>query len=613
MIGICTLIYWPGLNSTFLLDDHTNIKNAVIDDLSINNLKQAIFKNRSGVHPITRAIPTLSIAINSPHDGINSHQLKYQNLMLHLICGLLVFLFIYLLAKAFTDNYRKILSVALLSSTAWLIHPLHVSTTLYTIQRITQFSTLFTLLALCFFLYAKQSSKYKNKLTLYFVAFPIALSLSLMSKENSALICFYLISISYMTRESIFLKNTQIDKFFYYVFGWGMLIAGTIVLLLKFPHFLNYSNRDFTLLERLYSQSHIVLAYLKNLLIPQLSSMGLFLDDTSIQRTLDISTSIKSVVIIGLFTFSCLWVYKKKFLGILSIFFFGHLLESSIFPLELAFEHRNYFPSIGVIACLSWLVFSLKRKILPSFLAVIFILTFTIILNLRVGFWSNEHEWQKTNLSFHPKSLRTHINYIVYLETHFGIKAAKNHVQKAQKQLPNSAELFIIELGHVCLENSPVSGITESSKLLKKLTDLLNKKRISTQEENALYLFSGIIENHRCKNIDTQGVFNLIDLIIQNNEVNKSNISNLYAARALILIAGNYRRKAHKDLILAFKKSGQVEHLIPAAKILIENENTKQAGISFIKKINNGDFFDTSKHQTTLTRINKFLNEYVNK
>ncbi len=604
-----TLIYWPGLNSPLQLDDYINIESASIDKINATNLISSVTKNRSGIHPITRAIPTITFSIQSTA-GIDRWQLKYQNLMLHLLCGVFIFLFIYLLAGSFNISEKRNLTISLLTTVFWLIHPLHVSTTLYAIQRITQLSTLFTLISLCIFLYAKKSTNQTNKLVLYFCVFPITLILSLMSKENSALICVYLITLSYIVSKNPYLKNTKIDKIFCNFFGWATLTIGIAFFTYKAPNLMYYGNRDFTLIERLLTQIHVITGYIQNLLVPKLSSMGLFLDDQPIQKSLDIKTSIKLISLLATIIASCVWVYQRKFIGVLFIFFLGHTMESTVIALEVAFEHRNYFPSIGIFACLSWFLTSTKKIKTASLVSSIIIINFASLLFLRVDFWSDEHEWQKTNLTFHPKSLRTHISYKTYLEKHYGQKAAIDHIKKAEKLIPNSIQLPIIQLGYYCL--NPESNIKDE-RLINKVSLLTHKKAFTIQIENALYQLTELIEKKRCRHINTQKLFELINQIINDSKTKNFSVGNLYAARALLLHSAGHSEQAKNDFVTAYKRTGQIGHLIPAAETLMANKETHDKGIQFIKEINNGNYFNIELHQSTHKKINDILNEYPQK
>jgi len=81
--------------------------------------------------------------------------------------------------------------------------------------------------------------------------------------------------------------------------------------------------------------------------------------DFSISKTIfDPPTTILSMIIIAGLVGYGFWVAKKR--SVLSFFilwYFGNLvIESSIFPLEMVYEHRLYLPSIGPIVLFSILL-----------------------------------------------------------------------------------------------------------------------------------------------------------------------------------------------------------------------------------------------------------------
>jgi hypothetical protein len=85
------------------------------------------------------------------------------------------------------------------------------------------------------------------------------------------------------------------------------------------------------------------------LIYPHPSRLNLDYDFPISRTILDPPTTlIAIVVVLGLVGYS-LWVAKKRpLLSFCILWYFGNLvIESSIFPLEMVFEHRLYLPSIG--------------------------------------------------------------------------------------------------------------------------------------------------------------------------------------------------------------------------------------------------------------------------
>jgi hypothetical protein len=76
------------------------------------------------------------------------------------------------------------------------------------------------------------------------------------------------------------------------------------------------------------------------------------------------TTLISIVVVVGLIVYS-IWTAKKRpMLSFCILWYFGNLvIESSIFPLEMVFEHRLYLPAICPFILFSLLVVKGIEKI----------------------------------------------------------------------------------------------------------------------------------------------------------------------------------------------------------------------------------------------------------
>ena len=116
-----------------------------------------------------------------------------------------------------------------------------------------------------------------------------------------------------------------------------------------------YQDRTFTMSERVLTQFRVVLYYLTLLIFPLPSRLNLDYDFPLSRTVLDPpSTLISILVVLGLIGYG-LWVAKKRpLVSFCILWYFGNLaIESSIFPLEMVFEHRLYLPSIGPFLLLS--------------------------------------------------------------------------------------------------------------------------------------------------------------------------------------------------------------------------------------------------------------------
>ena len=154
----CILAYSVALAGPLLFDDVPNltanhflhINGRIFDDWRV-----AIQSSDAGVlhRPLAMFTFTLNYVVSG---GFFAASLKATNLVIHLLNAVLVFFFCQTVLRApalknpHLNSYQSQV-VALLAASIWLLHPLHVSTVLYAVQRMAQLSTLFTLAGLLVF------------------------------------------------------------------------------------------------------------------------------------------------------------------------------------------------------------------------------------------------------------------------------------------------------------------------------------------------------------------------------------------------------------------------------------------------------------------------------
>jgi hypothetical protein len=125
-----------------------------------------------------------------------------------------------------------------------------------------------------------------------------------------------------------------------------------------------YKIRDFTLGERLLTQSRVVLYYLSLLVYPHPSRLNLDYDFPVSHSLLDPPTTLISLLAIAALLVLSVWKAREsRLLSFSILWYFGNLaIESSIFPLEMVYEHRLYLPSVGPFLLFSLaLILGLER------------------------------------------------------------------------------------------------------------------------------------------------------------------------------------------------------------------------------------------------------------
>lgn len=444
---ICVGVYWTGLYGPLLLDDISNLGNILTpefgpDDILINLLSE------SGL--LKRPVAMLSFIIN----GLSGNDLFYwklTNLAIHLCSGILLYLLTIRLLRL--ANVGSKLMAALIAS-AWLLHPLQVSTILYTVQRMTELSALFVFAAMLTYTIARERQQreitaWPWQVATWCVLFP----LGVLSKENALLFPAFILLLEAFLIRADFFNNQRLLKIF-------LLISSIVIIALttKGSWVLNgYETRNFTMLERLYTESRIIIVYLGMLVIPAQRRMGFAHDDFTVSHGLmDPWTTLPSILIITALITTAFWLRKKQPLigfGIM-FFFFGHAMESTIVPLELMYEHRNYLPSFGIfIATAATLNTIINNKtIITSFTVSAFVLL-TYTTHARAETWSSTQTLYYYMEMTHPNSERlASIKATQYADT--------QQYALAHKRLENfnslGAELQRLNIG--CLQNQKLDN-----------------------------------------------------------------------------------------------------------------------------------------------------------
>lgn len=363
LLAVCIAVYVQGLFGGFMFDDYENIVNnptlPLVDGSAYRWLSVALSSD-SGV--LMRPVSMLSFGLNHYLFGMDPIAFKAVNLLIHLLCGMLLYaLSLRVLPFLSGDSTRGAHQphhqwVALLVAALWLLHPLHVSDVVYIVQRMNQLAALFVLAGLCCYVEGRTRMLRNERGTLIAASGLLTFGLlATLSKENGALIFAYALiieTVCFRFRQGNGSLSRSTATLFLLLIALPALAAITFVA--THPEWLSnrYAVRDFTLMERVLTQPRILLHYLYWTFIPLPSLMGLYHDD--IPLSTGILTPPTTLAAIAVLIFACIaaWRTRRTLPGIalaVGWFLVGHSMESTILPLEIVFEHRNYLPMTGVI------------------------------------------------------------------------------------------------------------------------------------------------------------------------------------------------------------------------------------------------------------------------
>jgi len=456
------IVYIPGTSGTFLFDDKANILgNSLLqaDTLGYAELKRAAMSGTSG--PLKRPVASLSFALNYYFAGgrFDAKSFKIVNIVIHGINGFLIFIFSGFLFRkilgaepAGPKRYLSPPAIAAIIALTWLVHPIQLTSVLYPVQRMTSLAMTFTLLCLIAYLHLRQnfstrSVAWRTGMVLGTVGFFL---LAVFTKEIALLIPALILIIEiFCFPDSPLIKlgpmlarNRQLLTIVTLV-----AIATTYLVILYAQT--GYGNRPFSMTERLLTEPRVLFFYLSLILVPRPNAFALHHDDISLSTgILEPWSTLPALLGIVAMIYAAFVSRKKSPMIAFGLIWFlvGHLLESTVFALDLAYEHRNYLPSFGILVAIAGLLKLLlekhKKSILILAIPVLLISLASLTLQ-RSSKWANPASMVYFQVNHHPKSARAHAEWAGILESTKQIEEAKRHYRKAADLAPESPAYLI--------------------------------------------------------------------------------------------------------------------------------------------------------------------------
>ncbi|WLQ14628.1 tetratricopeptide repeat protein [Hahella aquimaris] len=470
ILVVVSVVYWRGLSGPFIFDDYPNLSpmNNYGGITSFDNLLRFLFETQGSSG---RFISLLTFVVNDQAWPASAFDIKFTNLAFHLINSLLLILVVkqFMLLVYPGEKEEWLYGVAVIIALIWALHPLNVSTVLYAIQRMAQLASLFSLIALYAILRFCSTPARHYSLKEWIkvsTSFGIIMVVGIFAKENT-FVAFFIAGCCI----SAFVSDPQAKK---YKDAWLAIFVFIPLIFFSIFYFYYSSEvmsaawvrRPFTLDERLLTEWRVVVDYIGLIVSPGSVGGGLYHDDYEISRSIfdPFSTLICGGIIV--FLVSIAIAMRKKnplfYMGVMW-FFVGHVLESTFVPLELYFEHRNYFPMIGVLIAMLGLAYPLVKKNRLEWIVAIFsiiLIFFEAFLTCqRASLWGDEgrlfYVWSKEN----PTSSRARAQYIGYLVKNGYLDAAKKEASDVKSSIPGLLSSHIIDIYVKCYSGEKVEAV----------------------------------------------------------------------------------------------------------------------------------------------------------
>jgi protein O-mannosyl-transferase len=360
--GVALVAYSNTFHVPFHFDDRPNITqnpNVQIKVFTWERLEQLVKNTYQGS---IRVFSYFTLALNYYFGGFNVFGYHLVNLLLHIASGIFLYWFLLLTFNlpSLKEKYGSIsYKAALFSGLIFISHPIQTESVTYIVQRMASMAGMFYLLSLV--LYIKGRLTTGRPRVLFFGGMVLSYLLGIFSKENVVILPLFVALYEFYFFQKLDLSPGG-RKILFGLVG-TLIILGAFGLIIWGERYIDviiegYQYRTFTMSERALTQFRVVLYYVTLLIYPHPSRLNLDYDFPISKTMFDPPATLVSIFIVfGLIGYS-IWIAKKKpVLSFFILWYFGNLvIESSIIPLEMVFEHRLYLPAVGPFVLCSLMV-----------------------------------------------------------------------------------------------------------------------------------------------------------------------------------------------------------------------------------------------------------------
>lgn len=448
IVALAFLVYGNVLQAPFLFDDSVNITDNPsirLTSLTLKSLGRAAFESPTAHRPVA----FLSFALNYYLHGYNVFGYHLVNILIHAATAILLFYLLRatLLLDSMKDLHgRHAATISFLAATLWLVHPLQTQTVTYVVQRMTGMSAMFYVMSMLFYVRARLADGRKKKTFLLMACLTSGL-LALGSKEIAVTLPFFILLYEWYFLQDLdgaWLKRRSP--------AIGVISAVLVLVCLLYlgghpvERILGgYGWRDFTLPQRVMTEFRVVLYYMSLLFFPHPSRLSLFHDFPLSTSLLEPSTTLYSLAgIVTIFTLAWRVARRERLLSFAIFWFLGNLvLESSVISLEIIFEHRNYLPSMFVVAAFVSLLFRFAswRRLHLAILPLLVLLC-TLWSLERNSIWRDELAFWQDSVAKAPSEARAYSSLGVVIARSGNPQDAIPYYLKAVQLKPSFSEAY---------------------------------------------------------------------------------------------------------------------------------------------------------------------------
>jgi tetratricopeptide (TPR) repeat protein len=523
LLAAAAALFACGLPGGFLLDDFPNLSG--LEEAKASLLRAAIFVVNTPSGFPGRPISYLSFLLQYASWPGDPQAFKLVNIALHLLNGALVYAVVSRLLALAGD--KQAIPAALIATMVWLIHPIQLSTVLYVVQRMNELAALFCLLGFIAYLKGRALAGNGREARGYaWMSAAVALGtpLSILAKENGALLPLFIAVMEFTLLAGV----GRPARWTAWAAAFLALppLALTAYLALS-PHTMaGYAVRSFGMADRLYTEAGILWDYLAKMALPRPRAFGIYFDDYPVAAPP--WASLSTALAIGGWCVALggalAWRRKLPVVAFAILWFLaGHLLESTVIPLELYFEHRNYLPLLGPAVALAWAAIrlwqsasSMQVRRLYAALGACGVLALFAVSWVEARAWSDPIRQTVLWANERPTSPRAQYELgNAYLQVGRYAEASEVFV-RAQALVPGEPQFFLARF---------VIGCFASYVPLPKTAEVAHTLATVVLQPVMVNLLDTLVsrkEDGRCPRIELEDARTLVDAFLANPQTERS-------------------------------------------------------------------------------------------
>ncbi|ADV26511.1 hypothetical protein Psesu_0655 [Pseudoxanthomonas suwonensis 11-1] len=453
-----------------------------------------------------------------------------HTLVWHMMTGALVFMFFLAVLRQHERLQERAMTLAAAAAAVWLLMPIHASGILMPVQRMTVMSGFFVMATLVAYVHLRVRLAGRGTVVPILILGLVCgtgMALAYLTKENGLLLLAFVPLVEWLLLPNLAAPGP------WRLWRWGMRISFLAVpAALAWRLWDTWSrmqvrytyDREFSLAERLASEAVILWEYLRHIFIPRAALLGPFHDGHAIWNWKSVLPwlAVLAFVILLVATWrmarrgSAAW--RWAFFA-LAFYLAAHMMESTVIPLELYFEHRNYVAALGIAGLVVVAVDTALRNASSKAVVAVVVLVMgayhVIMLQQTTSLWGNRLLAGEMWYQAHPSSGRAaqHLSWL-YRQYDF------DDASIAVLDRFSSAHTGRIDIGMQALDSSCRTGTGAAlgerlERLIVEVPELRNPAGVA----GTIGRLGGAIRAGKCQGIELERYKALLLALMENPRI----------------------------------------------------------------------------------------------